>query len=220
MSYYLPSEDSKFNDFSVNFASEVNTEYASLGLTAAQNTELQTEYTNWATNYPAHLSAKAAAEAATQLKNASRSALESKIRELTGMIQANPAVTDEQRASLGITIPKGTHTPAPVPATRPMGSVNNINRLEHIITFFDESTPNSKAKPFGVIGCEIWQKVGGTPPVDASELTYLATDTKSPYVSHFSGSQANQTAHYWLRWVNTRGETGPWSETISVTISG
>jgi hypothetical protein len=25
--------------------------------------------------------------------------------------------------------------------------------------------------------------------------------------------------HYWLRWINTRGEVGPWSETISVTIS-
>jgi len=25
---------------------------------------------------------------------------------------------------------------------------------------------------------------------------------------------------YWLRWVNTRGEKGPWSEPVSATIAG
>ena len=29
---------------------------------------------------------------------------------------------------------------------------------------------------------------------------------------------ANKVAHYMLRWVNTRGEKGPWSETVSATI--
>ena len=29
---------------------------------------------------------------------------------------------------------------------------------------------------------------------------------------------ANKVAHYKLRWVNTRGEKGPWSETASATI--
>lgn len=93
--------------------------------------------------------------------------------------------------------------------------MENKNRLEQVIHFFDEATPNSKAKPAGVRACELWCKIGGAPPVDASELLYLATDTKSPYIAHFEGATAGQTVHYWLRWVNTRNEPGPWSETIS-----
>lgn len=27
-------------------------------------------------------------------------------------------------------------------------------------------------------------------------------------------------AHYMLRWVNTKGEQGPWSQTVSATITG
>ena len=51
-----------------------------------------------------------------------------------------------------------------------------------------------------------------------SELTFLATDTRTPYVAAFDGADANKVAHYMLRWENTRGETGPWSETASTTI--
>ncbi len=37
-------------------------------------------------------------------------------------------------------------------------------------------------------------------------------------VAHYSGADGGQTAHYMLRWVNTTGEKGPWSETASATI--
>jgi len=62
-------------------------------------------------------------------------------------------------------------------------------------------------------------KIGGTPPVDAKELKYLVSDTKTPHIVHFNSEGAGKTAHYWLRWLNTRYEPGPWSETISITIS-
>jgi hypothetical protein len=57
-----------------------------------------------------------------------------------------------------------------------------------------------------------------TPPVDPSELTFLAVYTRSPYTREYPGSEGGKQAHYMLRWVNTRGETGPWSETDTATI--
>jgi hypothetical protein len=38
-------------------------------------------------------------------------------------------------------------------------------------------------------------------------------------MAEFDGSQAGKTAYYMLRWVSTRGETGPWSQTVSGTIT-
>ena len=59
---------------------------------------------------------------------------------------------------------------------------------------------------------------GDPAPVDPSELTFLATDTRTPYTADHTGTDANKIAHYTLRWVSTCGEKGPWSETASATI--
>jgi hypothetical protein len=108
----------------------------------------------------------------------------------------------------------------PRAATRPVGLVSTAQRLRHEIRFFDEATPTRKAKPDGVMGCEIWVKVGTTPPTDPSECTFLALDTASPYLAEFDGADAGKTAYHMLRWVTTRGEKGPWSETVAATIAG
>ena len=49
-------------------------------------------------------------------------------------------------------------------------------------------------------------------------MTYVATDTATPYVLDFDGSKGCKTVYFWLRWVNTRGETGPWSTTVSALV--
>ena len=40
----------------------------------------------------------------------------------------------------------------------------------------------------------------------------------APYTADYTVTDANKIARYMLRWVNTRGEKGPWSETASATI--
>lgn len=219
MSNFIPSSDADFNNWVITFADYVNANFAALGLTAAQNIALQALLATWIIDYPAHLTGQATAKSLTQKKDTTRAGFEEIIRELTGIIQSNSTVTNEQKAALQITIPKTTKTPTPAPETRPMAEVDNRNRLEQIIHFFDEKTPGSKAKPTGVRGCELWIKIGGTVPAGPSEVTYVATDTNSPYIYHFLEADAGKIAHWMLRWVNTTNQPGPWSETISVTIS-
>jgi len=216
---YIPDSDPQFDDWVKQFVDYVTVNFAAIGLTSSDVTELTTASGEWTTDYTAHKNAHAAAQSASQKKKATHDSLETLIRALVARIQANPTVTNDQKASLGITIPKEGKTPSPVPSTRPMAEIDNKNRLQHTINFFDEGNQKSKAKPAGVRGCEIWCKIGGTPPLDSTELKYLATDSKTPYIAHFEGADAGKTVHYMLRWINTRGETGPWSETISVTIS-
>jgi hypothetical protein len=78
-------------------------------------------------------------------------------------------------------------------------------------------SPTSKAKPAGEMGCEIWMskipvespesgKLGGTPPTDLDDCQFLTLDTRTPHRADFTGAEANQTAHFIGRWVNTRGE--------------
>ena len=43
-------------------------------------------------------------------------------------------------------------------------------------------------------------------------------NTNTPCTTDFDGADSGKQAHYMLRWVNTSGETGPWSETATATI--
>ena len=89
-----------------------------------------------------------------------------------------------------------------------------------MVHFVDSATPGSKAKPPGVEGCQLWLFIGTTPPTDVSQMRYTATDTKTPYRFDFEPGDAGKTAYWWLRWVNTKGEVGPWSAVVSATITG
>jgi len=53
---------------------------------------------------------------------------------------------------------------------------------------------------------------------DPTELTFLAVDTRTPFLASFDGADAGKTAHHMLRRVSTTGEKGPWSETASATV--
>lgn len=216
---YIPGSDKDFDNWIVIFAAFINANFAALGLTPEQNNALQAIFTLWRTDYPAQQSEEAVYKSLTQKKNTTRIDFEKIIRELVGLIQANKNVTNEQKAAMGITVRDETRTPSAVPTTRPIATIDNKDRLQQTVHFYDETTPKSKAKPEGVLGCELKLKVGGAPPTGPSETTYVATDTKTPYIYHFLEADAGKTAHWMLRWVNTRGEFGPWSETISVTIS-
>lgn len=217
---YIPIADSVFNDWIKNYAEYVNNNFAALGFTAEQNTVFQSLFNAWKTYYEEHIAEQAKASSLVQLKRTARKNLVRKVRELTNLLQASSTITKEQKAALQITIKKITKTSSAVPATRPIANIDNKNRLEHKIHFFDEATPNRKSKPDGVRGCELWHKIDGPPPTDDSELTYITTHTRTPYIIQYDGADAGKMVHYWLRWVNTRNEHGPWSETISVTISG
>jgi hypothetical protein len=215
----IPHPDPDFNNWIVPFSNYVNTNAAAMGLAPNDIAPLTAAVATWSTAYPEHTTA-AAASAAAISKDHSRTTAETVARPLVQQLQASPLVTDAQRSAMKITVRATTRTRASVPQTAPMATVDTSRRLQHIIDFRDSASPKSKAKPAGVAGCEIWGKVGSPAPTDISQLAYVATDSGTPYLAEYTGAQAGQMVCYWLRWVNTRGEKGPWSEPVSATIAG
>jgi hypothetical protein len=217
---YIPGADPSFDVWQANFISVVNANLAGYGLVAADMTPIVAAQTTWNAALPAHQTAATAAQAAREAKDAARSTLEAAVRAVVRAIQATPTVTDAAKAAAGITVPDSVPTPSGPPTTAPVGKVDTSVRLQHTVHFTDSATPTAKAKPAGVMGCEVWVKVGGPPPVDAPELHFLGLDTRTPYVAEFDGADAGKPAHYMLRWVNKQGEPGPWSATVTATIAG
>lgn len=216
---YIPSSDSDFNTWLKNFNQYANANLAALGLVAADLAPLQTASTAWDTAYSDNITAQGAAQGARQTKDTARKDVEAQARPLVQRLQTAPTVKDSHRESLGMNVRSTTRTAAVAPTSRPVVMIDTSQRLQHTISFMDENTPNSRAKPGDVSGCEVWVKIGGTAPVDPSECTYLATDTRTPYTAVYDGADGGKTAFYMLRWVNSRGERGPWSQTAGATIT-
>ncbi len=215
---YIPGPDGDFDAWVANFVTYANANLAALGLVAGDMTPVTTAKTTWDTAFPAHVTASAAAVAARNAKDTARGNLEGAIRPLVKRLQAGSAVDDAERAALGITVPDRTPSAVPVPTTRPVVKVDTSQRLQHTISFADETTPTSTRKPAGVSAAEVWIKIDGPPPLDATQLSFLATDTRTPYLATFDGADGGKPAHYMLRWINTKGQPGPWSETATATV--
>jgi len=223
MADYIPGSDNAFKVWMTNFATYANAHLVDLGLTAADMTPIVSSFLSFDTNMTANVTAQQSAQSARQAKDDSRDVLEAAVRQLVRRLQASSAVDDTERAALGITVPDRIRTAtAGDITTRPIGAVDTSQRLRHEIRFSDEATPTRRAKPAGVMGCEIWVKVtaaGEPAPASADELSFVSLDTASPYIAQFDGSDGGKTAHYMLRWVKSSGDKGPWSETISATIT-
>jgi hypothetical protein len=216
----IPAPDPEFHTWVVPFSDYVNTNAATLGLAPADIAPLMAAVGTWVTAYPAHMAASASAIAARTNKDQARAAIEGVTRPLIQQLQASPKVTDAQRNSMKINVRSKTRTAASVPTTAPMATVNTSQRLQHTVDFRDSVASGSRKKPAGVASCEIWSKIGAPAPTDISQMTFVTNDTSTPYLVAYSGAQAGLMVCYWLRWVNTRGEKGPWSEPVMATIAG
>jgi hypothetical protein len=220
MADFIPDGDEDFNVFINTFVNYVSTHAVNLGVPPATATALSDALLVWTDSLAAHDTAQIAATSARTVKDSARDALTIVTRTTARSIQANPTVSDEIRTLMGLPIRDDSRSRPPVPTTKPLGQVDTSQRLQHTLHWRDETMPNSKAKPTGVRGAEIWVFIGPMPPSDPAQARFVALDTASPYLLVHDPSDAGKLAHYLLRWMNTRGEPGPWSETISATITG
>ena len=218
MSDYIPQNRDARYTWSDTFRSYFQTNAVALGYEATDVSELDNLWNSYSGDYTALAPAKNAFDAALTSLDTSESAFIAHVRALAAEIQVNPDVTDVQRSAAGLPIRSTTRTPAAVPVTRPVAEVDASQRLQHLINFRDQGATN-KAKPAGVRGCEIWCVIGPA-PASVADARYLGTDTATPYLAAFDPADAGKSAHYFLRWVNTRNQPGPWSETVTATIGG
>ena len=211
----FPSTEAALNTYFQTAVAYLLANATRLLVSAAYVTALNEQLAEWNLTYPASQNPNTRTRTAIDKKDAARDALMATMRSVFADIPQS-GLTEEDRNTLHLP-ERSTPTPAPVPATKPLATIDTSKRLEHTIHFRDED--GRLAKPEGARGCQIWVKIGASAK-DPSELKYIATDTKTPYVYHFDGADAGKPAYYWLRWENTRGEVGPWSDEVMGTIGG
>jgi hypothetical protein len=136
----------------------------------------------------------------------------------TGYLKGNPLVTDEDLVSMGL--PKhssGGKTPPP-PPTSVIEATADTSKIGIVGINFRDKNEKGTAKPKGVHGAEIAWAILEVPPTDWSNLVHSSFDTRTPAQLVFSGAERGKTLYFALRWENTKGDKGPWSEIYNAII--
>ena len=189
---------------------------AAYGLTAAFITELSAKLDTFRTDVKENAVAQATARSKTAKKNESRDDLEIQVRDGRNITKA--AGTPEAKiASLGLPVSSARSAPK---ATVPIGAVDTSSRMRHAISWTDAAIAGKKRRPRGVLGCEIWVKIGDPPPGDEKDCRFLTIGTGAQCSAEFEPDDVGKTAHYMLRWRMRDGSVSSWSETVSATITG
>lgn len=220
--HYIPRPDGNFAAWANHYYDAVEKWYSVQGFDKDLLAALKKALDTWNAQYPAHVSAQQRAEAARQAKDQARAELEREIRPVTNFVQGYPKTTNADRAEMGITVRDTSPSPAPAPTSRPLALVESPARLTHQLRLVDESTPTRRARPAGVLGAEVWVKLVDADqpaPTDPAALTFLTMTTKPSFRAEFKAGEGGKTAVYMARWVNTRGEKGPWSEITTATVA-
>ena len=166
----------------------------------------------------AHEAAKDLSKAATQEKDDARNELLDSLQSTFRFVKGNDEVSNAALERLGVA-PRSSHrTPVRTPTEFPVGAVISTDLLRHTVTIFDPNRRTHKGKPHGVTGCEVYVAVADHAPKNPEDYRLATIATRDHADVNFKAADGGQTAHYLLRWVNTRGETGPWSPVFSGTV--
>jgi hypothetical protein len=128
--------------------------------------------------------------------------------------RSSPLADANERKSLRINVADTIPTAPGIPDSPPTCMINAGQRLRPTIDFRNATTPTRRRKPPGVLGVEIHIKItspGEPAPLDPAKFAYHGMATASPYRIDVAGTDGNRIVHYILRWLNTRGQKGPWS---------
>ncbi len=217
---YIPSTDAALAAWSFNFNTVITANPTDYGLIAGQATAYDTlddafqaaltAATNPGTRTPVTVAAKDVAKAA----------LIASARQLGQIARKYPGVTNELLSEAGLTVPDPIPSPIPAPSTVPVLSLIASGPLSQVIRFRDSVLSNPRSKPEGVVSMQLFVKIGLTPPATKADCTFVGNFSKMPMTVGFSGADALKNAYYIGHWVNAKGEIGPQSDVLMVTIAG
>jgi hypothetical protein len=219
MSYYIPDKDEDLVTWSANFTKVVFDNLPRFGVTEAEYTALSAANSAFASAVIKAYSPAGSPQVIAE-KNTARETLEERIRGLVNFKLQNPVITDDDRHALGINKRNqgggGPHTP--VAKKSPGVKVDTSTMCEISIHFYDIDSLMKRGKAFGQHCVEIVSRVGGSRPERYEDFTHSNVDTRSPFVFKFEYNQRGEPFYFAIRWENTRGEKGPWSEIFMVII--
>lgn len=216
---FIPPKDADLSAWATNFSTVITASPATYGLVAGQATTFATLKTAFVSALATATNPGTRTPAAIAAKDSARSAMVANARVLARIAQGTPGITPTQLSNAGLTVRNTVPTPIPAPTTKPvLGLERNLSQAL-VLRMRDESTPTSRAKPFGAVAAQVYASVGVAPPATPLDGTFKGPASRIPFQVDFDSADVGKTAYIYARWVTAKGLTGPWSDVLAVTVT-
>jgi hypothetical protein len=214
------SNDSKFHAFVKNFVEYSKDNFAELQISEEYLNLLTEQIKSWEIASEEQVKAQAAARIHTASKVTARKELERMLSDIGSRVAKSPLVPDIHREALGLTVRPANKVRVTSVSSVPVIEIGFTQRLRHTLTFLSTENPQSKRRPAGTIGVELWCKKGGAAPQGLNDCQDLGLVTGSKKGIEFQPADAGMTVHYVARWINRSGEPAPLGSVYSAMIVG
>jgi hypothetical protein len=189
------------------------------GIPAAALAAVQTAQARWEAAFTVAGNPATRTPAAVKEKQEARATYEAALRPLIkAYLTYSRLVTDAGRRDLGLPVHDTKPTPVGPITSRPEPTIDTASIQKHTLHAVD-SVSKKAARPHGVAGIQIWRKLGDPAPTADSDWSLVAQPPRLPYTLNYDLSESGLRVYYRLRWMNTRGVPGEWSETVAAFIT-
>lgn len=229
---YIPSKDADLFSWASNFATLIAVSPPTYGLVSADSTAIDNVVNPFLSSYTTSVNPSTRTAPSVAAKDAARAAMLVVVRPYAQNVRNNAGVTNESKGDLGLNIPTTTRSPIFCPQTQPLLQIVAATPLSHTIRYSDANSPQMRGKPFGAKAVYVVVSYATTLGVDPN-LAMPATiinaalavpsssglATRQPFAILHDVSQVTKLCTVWARWVGIRGDNGPWSLPIAMTVA-
>jgi len=215
---YIPQKDQQLETWALNFATVLNTSYLGYGLQSSDAVLINDTVNAYSAALLVATTPATRTKDSVAAKNAARNNMLVIVRRYAQNIQTNPAISDEQKATIGITLRKTNKTPIPPPSSLPIIQFVGATPQVHTLRYADTNTPDLRARPFGVVALRLEafvSAIGAAVPTTPSQVLFV---TRLPAAVNFAAGDVGKLATYTGRWQNAKGDLGPISLPVAAVI--
>jgi hypothetical protein len=134
-----------------------------------------------------------------------------------GYLKNNPNVSNADLESMNLPRRNTERRLTPIPEDTIIAKADT-SVLRRVSIYFRTSVRKNAAKPKGVHSAEIKWIVSNVPITDREDIHNTTICTRSPLTLEFSDKERGSYLYFIVRWENTRGEKGAWSEIYNAII--
>ena len=203
---YLPTADGPLGEYSTNFYENLLPDPQSFGLSADQVAQFNTTRLRYLDLLGKSLNEATRTGVVIEQRDLVKRTLVNSIRTLVKVIQAYPAMTDDKRRLLKITVPK-PRSPIGPPTDVPGMEIDGVDG--HRVTAQLYGSDGRRRKPKNVHGAVFFSFVGSVPPENPALWKNEGSTTRTRITVEFP-LEVPSDAAVWLAacWVNGKLQTG------------
>jgi hypothetical protein len=215
---YIPSREQDLSAWALNFSTLITAAPYRYGLQPADAMTIAEVCNAYIAALNIASDPATRTEPSVAAKDAARVAMLMVVRQYAQQIRGHAGVSNGDKSALGLNLPNNTRSPVAAPTTSPLVTLIAATPGEITARFADTNTPEKRAMPSGVLGLQVFVAVADHGVADPSTALFRAVVTRQPFALSFDAPDAGKVATVFAKWMNRKGEVGPWSNGVSMRV--